>query len=67
MPPNIAPRFRAVGAYGPFGAAAIAGKLLKLNEDQLTSALGHAANLAAGLAQFWIETGPWKETFTGEW
>jgi 2-methylcitrate dehydratase PrpD len=53
--PDIAPRFRAVGAYGPFGAAATAGKLLKLNEDQLTSTLGHAANLAAGLTQCWID------------
>jgi 2-methylcitrate dehydratase PrpD len=51
--PNIAPRFRGVSAYGPFGAAATAGKLLKLNEDQLTSALGFAANSASGLTECW--------------
>jgi 2-methylcitrate dehydratase PrpD len=53
--PNIAPRFRALGAYGPFGSAAAAGKLFTLNEDQMTSALGLAANTAAGLTQCWID------------
>jgi len=51
--PSIAPRFRGVSAYGPFGAAAAAGKLLKLNEDQLTNALGFAANSACGLTECW--------------
>ena len=38
--------FRAVPGLGPFGAVVAAGKLLKLNENQLTNALGYAANFA---------------------
>jgi 2-methylcitrate dehydratase PrpD len=52
--PNIAPRFRGLGSLGPFGAAAAAGKLMKLNEDQFTHALGYAANFSSGLTQCWI-------------
>lgn len=51
--PNIVPRFRALSVFGPFGAAAAAGKLLKLNEDQLTNALGYAANLSSGFLECW--------------
>jgi 2-methylcitrate dehydratase PrpD len=49
--PGIAAGFRGISVFGPFGAAAAAGKLLRLNEDQLTNALGYAANLASGLTQ----------------
>jgi 2-methylcitrate dehydratase PrpD len=49
--PDIAAGFRGISVFGPFGAAAAAGKLLRLNEDQLTHALGYAANLASGLTQ----------------
>jgi 2-methylcitrate dehydratase PrpD len=51
---SIIPRFRGVPVFGPFGAAATAGKLLKLNEDQLTSALAYGANFASGLTECWI-------------
>ena len=40
--------FRSSPIYGPFGAAIAVGKLLKLNEDQLTHAIGFAATFAAG-------------------
>lgn len=40
--------FRSSPIYGPFGAAIAAGKLLGLNEDQLTHAIGYAATFAAG-------------------
>lgn len=53
--PSITPRFRGTPVFGVFGAAAAAGKLLGLNEDQLTNALGYAANFASGLNQCWID------------
>lgn len=62
--PDIAPRFRGVSAYGPFGAAATAGKLLKLNEDQMTNALGYAANSASGLNECW-SAGTMEGSFHG--
>lgn len=52
--PHIVPRFRGVSVFGPIAAAAASGKLLGLNEDQLVSALGYAANLSSGVAQCWI-------------
>ena len=52
--PHIVPRFRGVSVFGPFGAAAASGKLLELNEDQLTNAFGYAANLSSGFAECWI-------------
>ena len=51
--PTIAPRFRPTPVFGPFGAAAAAGKLLRLDEDQLTSALGLAANFSSGFTEGW--------------
>jgi hypothetical protein len=48
-------KFRSTPVFGPFGAAAAAGKLLKLDEDQLTSALGFAANFAGGMTQCWLD------------
>jgi 2-methylcitrate dehydratase PrpD len=51
---SITPRFRGLSVFGPFGAAAAAGKVLKLNEDQLKNALGYAANLASGLTECWL-------------
>ncbi len=56
--PSITPRFRGLSVYGPFGAAATAGKLLRLNEDQLTSALGYTANFASGLCECWVAGTP---------
>jgi hypothetical protein len=40
--------FRSSPIYGPFGAAVAVGKLLGLNEDQMTHAIGFAATFAAG-------------------
>ncbi|MFN0073836.1 MAG: MmgE/PrpD family protein [Chloroflexota bacterium] len=40
--------FRSSPIYGPFGAAVTAGKLLGLDEVQMTHALGFAATFAAG-------------------
>jgi 2-methylcitrate dehydratase PrpD len=47
-----------VGICGPFGAAAAAGKLLGLDEEKMSSALGNAGSQAAGLmsAQFGFMT-----------
>jgi 2-methylcitrate dehydratase PrpD len=51
---TITPRFRGLSIYGPFGAAAAAGKILRLDEDQLTYAIGYAANSSSGLTECWI-------------
>ncbi len=51
--PGIVPRFRGVPVFGPLGAAAAAGRLFRLDQDQLVSALGYAANLSSGLAECW--------------
>lgn len=40
--------FRSSPTYGPFGAAIAAGRLLGLNEEQTTHAIGYAATFAAG-------------------
>jgi 2-methylcitrate dehydratase PrpD len=62
--PDIAAGFRGISVFGPFGAAAAAGKLLRLNEDQLTHALGYAANLASGLTQC-LKSGTMEPYFHG--
>jgi 2-methylcitrate dehydratase PrpD len=46
---------RPSGFFGPFGAAAAAGHLLGLNEDQLVAAFGLAGNMAAGVRQWGAE------------
>jgi 2-methylcitrate dehydratase PrpD len=53
--PDITPGFRYSSAFGPFGAAATAGKLLKLDENQLVNTLGYATNFASGLMQCLLE------------
>jgi 2-methylcitrate dehydratase PrpD len=53
-PSPIEPRFRSTTVIGPFGVAATAGKLLRLNEDQLADALGYAANFASGFRECFI-------------
>ena len=45
--------FRPNPIFGIFGAAAASGKLMKLNEEQLTHAIGYAANMASGLTETW--------------
>ena len=44
--------FHAPGVNGPYGSAIAAGKLLGLNTDQLTQALGIAGSLGGGLLAF---------------
>lgn len=56
VPAEVAERgFRAVPAIGGFGAAATAGKVLGLNEDQMAAALDLAANMACGIYQGFCE------------
>ncbi|MDP1535768.1 MAG: MmgE/PrpD family protein [Burkholderiales bacterium] len=44
--------FHAPGINGPYGSAIVAGKLLGLNADQMTQALGIAGSLGGGLLAF---------------
>jgi 2-methylcitrate dehydratase PrpD len=44
--------FHAPGTTGPFGAAVAAGRLLKLDAEGMTNALGIAGSLACGLMEF---------------
>ena len=44
--------FHAPGVTGPFGGAIVAGRLLKLNPEQMTNALGVAGSLSSGLLEF---------------
>jgi len=44
--------FHAPGVNGPYGSAIVAGRLLGLNSDQLTQALGIAGSLGGGLLAF---------------
>lgn len=44
--------FHAPGVNGPYGSAIVAGRLLGLNPDQLTQALGIAGSLGGGLLAF---------------
>ena len=44
--------FHAPGLTGPFGAAIVAGRLLRLNTDQLCQALGIAGSLCSGVLAF---------------
>ncbi|MFQ5879698.1 MAG: MmgE/PrpD family protein [Dehalococcoidia bacterium] len=45
--------FRSSPVFGILGAAAAAGKLLRLDGDGVATALGYAANVAGGLTQGW--------------
>lgn len=44
--------FHAPGTNGPFGSAIVAGRLLGLNAEQLTQALGIAGSMGGGLLAF---------------
>ena len=44
--------FHAPGLTGPFGAAVVAGRLLRLDSDRLCQALGIAGSLCGGLVAF---------------
>ncbi len=45
--------FRSTPVFGTFGASVAAGKLLGLNEEAITNALGYAANFSSGLLECW--------------
>jgi 2-methylcitrate dehydratase PrpD len=56
VPPEMTERgFRAVPAIGVFGAAATAGKVMGLNEEQMAAGLDLAANMACGVYQGFCE------------
>src|SRR6185369_10038619 len=44
--------FHSTSVYGPFGAAASAAKLLKLNPDEITYALGIAGSHCSGTTEY---------------
>jgi 2-methylcitrate dehydratase PrpD len=44
--------FHAPGVTGPFGGVVAAGRILKLNAEQMTNALGIAGSLCAGVLEF---------------
>jgi 2-methylcitrate dehydratase PrpD len=44
--------FHSPGLTGPFGGAIAAGRLLQLNAEQMTNALGIAGSLSSGLLEF---------------
>lgn len=54
--------FRATALYGPIGAAASAGKMLGLDEDQMTHAVGWGANCGCGLFE-WATAGSSEPVF----
>ena len=49
---NEARGFHAPGTTGPFGAAVAAGRLLRLDAEAMTNAIGVAGSLAGGLLEF---------------
>jgi 2-methylcitrate dehydratase PrpD len=58
--------FHPTGTCGPFGAAATAAKLLKLNVKQWESGLGIAGSMASGSMQFLMD-GTWTKPFHSGW
>lgn len=57
--------FHMTGLTGPFGAAAVAGRLLKLDETALISAVGIAASCSAGIFAFSAEGAMTKPLHAG--
>src|SRR5215470_15714096 len=57
--------FHNPGTQGPFGAAAAAGKLLDLDPERLTDALGIAGSSSAGLLEFTWSGGDTKRLHLG--
>jgi len=57
--------FHNPGVQGPFSATAAVGKLLRLDEDAIVSALGIAGSSSAGLQEFAFEGGDMKATHAG--
>jgi 2-methylcitrate dehydratase PrpD len=57
--------FHPTGIVGPFGAAAAAGKIIGLNEQQMVDALGIAGSASAGLGGVTVASGAWTKRFQG--
>lgn len=58
--------FHPTGTCGVFGAAVAAGKLLRLDESQLVSALGIAGSMASGSMEYLAE-GAWTKRLHAGW
>ncbi len=56
----------ATGVIGPIAAAATAGRLLRLNGEQISSAMGLAASMSGGLMAFIVDGG-WSKWLHGGW
>jgi 2-methylcitrate dehydratase PrpD len=59
--------FHSTSVYGPFGAAAAAAKLLKLNKESLTYALGIAGSHCSGTTEYDQTGGDIKRLHAGMW
>jgi len=53
VPFTIHRGFRSTPVFGTFGACAAAAKLMGLNQEKFTNALGYAANFSSGLLECW--------------
>jgi len=53
--PEFFKKFRTSGMFGPFGSATASAKLLGLDAEQTTNAMGMAGNLGIGLMQWAME------------
>lgn len=58
--------FHSTGTTGPFGSATAAGKILKLNKDQMLNAYGIAGSFSSGLKEFYLEGGTVKRLHAGK-
>ncbi|MBA7502807.1 2-methylcitrate dehydratase 2 [subsurface metagenome] len=58
--------YHTTGTANCFGAAAVAGKILELNEDELLSAFGIAGDQAAGLRQYHYDGSMLKHFHAGK-
>lgn len=57
--------FQAQGTVGPFAAAAVAGKLLELNEEQMSHAFAIAGSHSSGIAEYTQSGGEVKRMHSG--
>lgn len=64
--PGMLPRFRATGVAGAIGAAAAAGKLLRLEPGALVHALGYSAMFASGFGEGFL-SGTMEVKFNVGW
>jgi 2-methylcitrate dehydratase PrpD len=63
---NYSLGFHSTGTCGVFGATVIAGKLLGLDADQLTTALGIAGSMASGSMEY-LTDGAWTKRMHPGW